>query len=87
MYADINGNKTTNASKESDQNLEKGVRCNIKLGWWREGKTGIVLGLQNFMCNGQKWTPLLWDDEDDPTFCKTDSLVFTPNEKLTCVKG
>jgi hypothetical protein len=41
----------------------------IKKGWDEEGKLGTQIGKPVFV--EQYWTPVVWDDEDDPTFFKT----------------
>lgn len=55
------------------------VHCaKIKKGWEGEGKTGIVLGKPVFV--EQAWTPILWDDEEDPTWFKAAGLeLFDEN--------
>ena len=39
---------------------------------------GIVLGETVFV--QQFWTPLLWEDRDDPEFFKTSCLAFAPKK-------
>jgi hypothetical protein len=41
----------------------------IRRGWQEAGKRGVRLGPDVYV-GGQPWTPVLWDDEDDPTFHK-----------------
>lgn len=49
----------------------------IRRGWEDEGQVGTVLG--EAVWAGQWWTPVLWDDADDPDFHKTAGLVrFVP---------
>lgn len=49
-------------------------RCKIKDGWEGAGREGKVLG--DNVDVKQYWTPILFDDEEDPTFHKTDGLLF-----------
>ena len=51
-------------------------RIRIKSGWDGAGRLGDFLGSENFDCNGQYWTPVLWDNEEDPDFHKTAALEF-----------
>jgi hypothetical protein len=44
----------------------------IKVGWEDAGRLGKQLGEPVFV--QQWWTPVLWDDEEDPTFHKTAGL-------------
>ena len=55
--------------KEQENNE---ARCVVRAGWDGEGKQGKVLGKNIFV--EQYWTPVLWDNEEDPDFCKTDAL-------------
>jgi hypothetical protein len=48
-------------------------RIRIKKGWHDEGKTGVCVG-PDADINGQAWTPVLWDGEEDPDFHKAHSL-------------
>jgi hypothetical protein len=52
--------------------FKKGIRVRIKDGWHDSGRRGVALG-NNIFCE-QWWTPILWDGEEDPDFCKTDGL-------------
>lgn len=47
----------------------------IKKGWDREYRTGKTLGKSKIV-NGMEWTPVLWDDEEDPDWHKTRGLNF-----------
>jgi len=51
---------------------EIGTRLQIAPGWYEEGKKGTVVGHDVFV--EQFWTPILWDDEDDPDFHKAIGL-------------
>lgn len=51
------------------------MKVRIKAGWSDEGQTGVMLGDKHFQVN-QYWTPVLWDDEEDPDFHKTIALEF-----------
>lgn len=44
----------------------------IRKGWEGAGRIGRVLG--NAVMVQQWWTPVLWEDEDDPNFFKTAGL-------------
>lgn len=46
----------------------------IRQGWHNAGRQGVRLG-PDVRVGGQLWTPVLWSDEDDPTFHKTAGLV------------
>lgn len=52
----------------------KKPRIRIRRGWYEEGKRGTRLGPDVFV-GGQFWTPVLWGDEDDPTFHKAAGLT------------
>lgn len=55
--------------------MRKGDRIIIKEGWGDAGKTGVVLSRE--MSAGRDrddWVPVLMDDDDDPTFFKSDGL-------------
>ncbi len=55
---------------------QDGMRCYIKPGWYCAGRGGKVLGPNVY--SQQDWTPVLWDDDPDPTFHKTAGLYFAP---------
>jgi len=48
------------------------MRVKVKSGWLYAGKEGDTLG-PNVTC-GQTWTPVLFDGDEDPEFCKADAL-------------
>jgi hypothetical protein len=48
------------------------MRVQIKSDWFNAGKTGRTLGRKVFI--EQWWTPVKWDDEDDPDWHKTAGL-------------
>jgi hypothetical protein len=48
------------------------MRAKGKTGWDVEGRSCTVLGEPVFVL--QNWTPVLWDDEEDPTFVKSAAL-------------
>ena len=50
----------------------KDGKVRIKHGWGDAGKTGMQLA--DCVWCGQSWTPVLWDDEEDPDFHKTAGL-------------
>ena len=45
-------------------------RVIIKQGWWDEGRVGKRLG-SDILIRGIMWTPVLWDDEEDPNWHKS----------------
>lgn len=49
----------------------------IRQGWYEAGRTGVRLG-PDVHVGGQFWIPVLWDDEDDPTFHKAAGLIEEP---------
>ena len=49
-------------------------RVTIREGWHEAGRHGVALAPPVFV--EQWWTPVKWDDEDDPTFAKTGCLVL-----------
>lgn len=48
-------------------------RYQIKKGWCEAGKSGVRVGA-DFPINGQLWTPILWDGEEDPDWHKAAGL-------------
>lgn len=55
------------------------ARVRVKFGVLGAGQEGTRLGPDVYAHN-QHWTPVLWDDEEDPDFFKTRCLDFkTPN--------
>jgi len=52
-------------------------RVRIKKGWEGAGRAGTRLGLDVFVEQG--WAPVLWDDEEDPTFFKSAGLAEKPS--------
>ena len=47
----------------------------IKEGWEDAGKIGEVIGeVQYLTAAGQEWTPVLWDGDEDPSWCKSAGL-------------
>lgn len=44
----------------------------IKDGWHEAGRTGVTLGVPVLV--EQLWTPILFDDEEDPDFLKTAAI-------------
>lgn len=54
-------------------------KVRIKQGWsanWLGGRTGMTLGPDVMV--EQWWTPVKWDDEDDPDWFKTAGLEIVP---------
>lgn len=58
--------------------MQKGDRVQVKAAWDSAGRKGIVLG-DSVETAGQMWTPVKWDDEEDPDFFKTIGLVGIPD--------
>jgi len=58
----------------------------IKEGWEDAGLRGKVLGPDVICPNraGQKWTPVLWDGEEDPDWNKTAGLDFAYSDREKC---
>lgn len=54
-------------------------RAKIKDGWHEAGKECSVLG-PPIMC-AQLWTPVLFDDQEDPEFFKSAGLTMNGNGK------
>ena len=50
------------------------ARVRIRPGWHDEGKSGTRAGYEIFV-GTMGWTPVVWDDEEDPGWCKTHGLV------------
>ena len=50
----------------------RGNKVRIRFGWVQFGKVGVIIGEPVFV--GQSWTPVVWDDEEDPEFYKTVAL-------------
>jgi hypothetical protein len=53
--------------------FRKGQRVCVHQVWHEVGRCGTVLGPAVFV--EQSWTPIKWDDEDDPDFFKTAGLT------------
>ncbi len=45
----------------------------VKAGFVDAGRKGRSLG-EHITVNGMQWTPVLWDDEEDPEFFKSFGL-------------
>lgn len=56
-------------------------RVRVKEGWLYAGKEGDLLG-ENVFCE-QSWTPVKWDNEEDPEFCKTAALEIVVAQNST----
>jgi|GEM_PF-5438021 len=50
----------------------------IKKGWEGAGRIGYTLGPLGVMVQGQRWTPVLWNDEEDPDWHKMAGLEVVP---------
>lgn len=50
----------------------KRTRIQVRAGWDEAGRKGWRLGPDVYI--HQDWTPVLWDDEEDPTFHKSAGL-------------
>lgn len=53
----------------------------IRDGWAGAGRRGVRLG-PDVEAGGLKWTPVLWDDEEDPDFHKATAIRALPEAKL-----
>lgn len=51
-------------------------RVRIREGWWLAGRLGLAVA-PDVGCRGIAWTPVLWDDEEDPDFHKTAGLEMS----------
>ena len=56
----------------TDANLRQGERVRIRAGWGGGGREGMRLGPDVYV--RQEWTPVLWDDEEDPDWHKAAGL-------------
>lgn len=54
--------------------MNKTLRVRMRAGFLDAGRLGHMLGTVSFMLNGQNWTPVVWDDEEDPDFIKSAAL-------------
>lgn len=59
--------------------FEAGTRVRSKTGSDRPRRQGTVLA--PYVHVEQNWTPILWDDEADPTFYKSVFLELMPDPK------
>jgi len=50
----------------------------IKEGWEGAGRVGYTVGPLEVKVCGQKWTPVLWNGEEDPDWHKTAGLRLVP---------
>lgn len=55
---------------------DKRMKVRTKKGWFGASQTGVMLGDKHFQIGHQYWTPVEWDDKEDPDFVKTNSLEF-----------
>ena len=65
------------------------MRVRIKPGWDKAGKVGKTLGPAIYAGQGmgQSWTPVLWDDEEDPDWHKTAGLdEVGPRMEVFCYR-
>lgn len=53
--------------------MAKKIKAEIKEGWLEAGRKLTVLG-EPIIVNGMSWTPVLFDDEEDPDFHKTAAI-------------
>ncbi len=59
-------------------------QCKIRDGWMDSGKTGVVLyDMPAKDHNGMNWTAVLWDDDEDPDFCKTSGLLIETDKQYS----
>lgn len=55
-------------------------KVRIKDGWCEAGKTGVQIGFPVMI--GQLWTPVMWDDEEDPDWHKSAGLEVVQGSKV-----
>lgn len=58
---------------EMEPRARQDARVQIRTGWYEAGRRGKRLG-PDMHVGGQHWTPVLWDDEEDPDFHKSAGL-------------
>ena len=63
------------------ESIWTGKRIEIRRGdsWLREGHKGTAVGEPVFV--QQNWLPVLWDDEEDPTFSKLGAVALLTAEE------
>jgi hypothetical protein len=67
--------------------IEKGNVVVIRKGWSGAGRRGIVVGPKAIGRDRDDWTPVLWDDEDDPTFFKEAGLdIYIPKTMVISIE-
>lgn len=57
------------------------MRVRIKDGWDELGRIGKQIG-PRVTLDDQDWTPVLWDDEDDPGWHKTAGLEMEVTKEI-----
>ena len=57
-----------------------GVRVRGRVGWDMAGSLGVTLGPDVSLVGGQPWTPVKWDDGDDPDWVKRAAIEPVPPE-------
>ncbi len=60
--------------------LWKNERIVIRKGWYEAGRQGTAVGEPVFV--EQDWLPVLWDDDEDPTFHKLAGMALAPVEPV-----
>lgn len=83
--ADIS--KFVTSLNEKHKKQRKVIRCKVKEGWVTKGREGKVLADNVWV--EQWWTPVLWDNEEDPCFFKTQGLELLSKReaKNECEQG
>lgn len=57
------------------------VKMRIKIGWENAGKTGYRIGPDYQGLDGMWWTPVQWEDEEEPEWYKTKALEWATSTK------
>jgi hypothetical protein len=57
---------------EFEFGIDTAKPCRGKLQWKEEGRVGQYFG--KIVINQRYWAIVLWDDEEDPTFCKAEAI-------------
>lgn len=57
-------------------------RIKMREGWYEAGKLGLLIGPAVYV-GGQHWSPVKWDDEEDPDMVKTAGIEFVSTLKVS----
>ena len=65
---------------------KRGTKLEIKAGWGSEGRLGTCMGPDlEVNKTSVSWTPVLWDEEEDPDWFKTRGLeIQRPKKHPEC---